>query len=147
MLADAEQPLLELPVRLEARRFHDAVDPAIDHDRDLLGDRGGDTDVLLDHEHADVALFTEVDQDLLDLVDDQRREALGRLVHHQQPRIEKQRTRDGQHLLLAAGELVASMVAPLRQPRESVVNARNRPLRPAGASREPQMLIDRERGP
>ena len=41
----------------------------------------------------------------LDLLDDHRREALGRLVHHQEVRVEQQRARDREHLLLAAGEL------------------------------------------
>ena len=53
----------------------------------LLGDGGRDADVLLDDEDRDVALVAEPDQHLLDLGDDHRREALGRLVHDQKMRI------------------------------------------------------------
>ena len=147
MLADAEQPLLQFAVGLEPRRFHDPVDPAVDHDRDFLGDRGGDADVLLDDKDADIGLVAERDQNLLDLLDDERSEPLGRLVHHQQVWIEEQRTRDREHLLLAAGELIAAVVAALGEPRKCFVDARNRPSRPVVAGGEAQMLLDSERGP
>ena len=41
--------------------------------------------------------------------DDDRREAFGRLVHDQEPRIEQQAA-DRQHLLFTAGELRAAIV-------------------------------------
>ena len=84
MLADAEQPLLQFAIGFEPRRFHQPVDPAVDHDRDFFGDRGRDADILLDDEDADIAFLAEIEQNLLDLLDDHRRKAFGRLVHDQQ---------------------------------------------------------------
>ena len=146
MLADAQKSLLEFAVRFEPRRFHDPVDPAVDHDRDFFGDSGRDADVLLDNEHADFALFAEIDQNLLDLLDDDRRQTLGRLVHDEELRVEQERARNGEHLLLAAGKLVAAIVAPFGEPRKGFVDARDRPL-PAVAAGEPQMFVDGDRGP
>ena len=48
-----------------------------------------------------------------DLLDDDRREALGRLVEQQQPRAGAQDAADRQHLLLAAGKLGALAEQPL----------------------------------
>ena len=76
--ADAEQALLQLAVGGEARGIDDAVDAAVDHDRDVARDRRGDTDVLLDHEHGHVAVLAEPHQHLLDLGDDDgRRPSVG----------------------------------------------------------------------
>ena len=144
VLADAEQPLLQFAVGREPRRLHDSVDAAIDHDRDFFRDRGGHADILLDDEDADVSLLADPEQHLLDLLDDDRRKALGRLVHDQEPGIEQQRARNGEHLLLAARKLVAAVAAPLRQPRERLVDARDRPLSAAVAAGETQMLVDRQ---
>ena len=84
-----------------------------------------------------------VDQHALDLVDDDRRQALGRLVHDQQLGVAEQRPRDRQHLLLAAGQLRAAIAAPFGQPRKGLVDALDRPGGVApGAGREPQMLVD-----
>ena len=47
-------------------------------------------------------------------VDDDRREALGRLVEQQQPRVEHQRAADRQHLLLAARQLAAACCGAAR---------------------------------
>ena len=62
----------------------------------------------------------------------QRREPLRRLVEEQHARVGQQRAPDRDHLLLAAGELVAAMPAPLLQPWEQVVDIVERPLAPAG---------------
>ena len=60
-------------------------------------------------------------------LDDDRRQPLGRLVQQQHLRVERQRAADRQHLLLAAGELVAEIVAALLQPRKHLVD----PARPS----------------
>ena len=67
------------------------------------------------------------------LLDDDRRQPLQRLVQQHQARIDDQRAADRQHLLLAAGQLAAEIAAPLRQPREHREHALQRP-RPGRAT-------------
>jgi hypothetical protein len=147
MQSDAEQALLELAIGGKPRRIDDAVDAAVDHDRDIARDCGSDADILLDHEHGHVAVLAEPQQHLLDLCHDDGREPLGRLVHDQQMRIGEQRARDREHLLLAAGELAAAMVLALGETREGVVDALDGPGAGSHAAGEAQMLVDAERAP
>jgi hypothetical protein len=79
--------------------------------------------VLLDQQHRDLAFGRQVAQRLRHLLDDDRRQAFGGLVHHQQARLEQQRAADGQHLLLAARELRAAVALALGQAREHGVDA------------------------
>ncbi len=72
--------------------------------------------------HTDFALLAESDQNLLDLLHNHRRESFGRLVHNEKARVEKQRARNGEHLLLAAGELIATIGAPFCEARECLVD-------------------------
>ena len=91
MAADAEEPLLELAIVGEPARFDNAVDPSVDHDRDVFGDRGRDADILLDDEDRHVGFLAETQQHLLDLRDNDRREPFGRLIHDEKARIGDQR--------------------------------------------------------
>ena len=128
-------------------RLDHAVDAAIDHDGDILGHRARHADVLLDDQHRHLAVLGKLDEHLLHLRDDERREPFGGLVHHQQTRIGEQRARDRKHLLLAAGKLSASVVLALGEARERVVDALHRPGALACAWRHLQVLVDRERAP
>ena len=121
--------------------------PPVDHDRDILGNRGRDADILLDHENGDVAFRAEPDQHLLDLGDNHRREALGRLVHDEEFGIGHERAPDRQHLLLAAGKLAAAVALALGQSREGVVNALDRPGARLTGRNHAQVLVDRQRPP
>ena len=80
---------------------------AIDHAQHLLH-------VLLDDQHGEAAGADALDQ-LEHLLDDDRREAGGRLVEQQQLRLGHQRAADRAHLLLAArhgaGHLVAALAS------------------------------------
>ena len=58
-------------------------------------------------------------------LDQDRRQPLQRLVEQHDARIEDQRAADRQHLLLAAGELVAEIAAALVQAREQLVDRRH----------------------
>ena len=145
--ADAEEALLEIPIGGERRRVHDPVDAAVDHDRDVLRHRGGHSDVLLDDEDRDLPLLADPDQHVLDLLHDDRRESLGRLVHHQQARVEQQRARDREHLLLAARELAAAARMPFLESRKRVVDALARPPAAGAALAQPQVLVHGERRP
>ena len=62
-----------------------------------------------------LALLRQLAQRFREPIDDDRRQAFGRLVHDQQARIGQQRAADRQHLLLAAGELGAAVAAALGQ--------------------------------
>ena len=125
----------------------DAIDAPVDHDRDTLGDRGRDADVLLDDEDGDIAFRAEPDQHLLDLRDDDRREALGRLVHDEEMRIGDER----------AGRSPASAARRRRADRRRCFSARRgagrhrrrvRPSRSPSARRDhAQMLVDGQRSP
>jgi hypothetical protein len=86
-------------------------------------------------------------QHLRYLLHDHRGQPLGRLVHHEEDRVEEERPRDREHLLLAAGELGAPVALPLREPREGLVHARHRPGARPVAQGQAQMLVHRERGP
>ena len=77
------------------------------------------------------------------LVDDDRRQAFERLVEKEQLRVEDERARDREHLLLAAGELVAEVGLALVEAREHLVGALRRP-RP-GPRHRGQVLVDAER--
>src|SRR5207244_13208901 len=68
--------------------------------------------ILLDQQNGE-GLRLERADGLADLLDDDRRETLGRLVEQQQPRAGAQNPGDRQHLLLAAGELGALAAQPL----------------------------------
>ncbi|GCC42075.1 hypothetical protein chiPu_0026433, partial [Chiloscyllium punctatum] len=145
--ADAEQPLLQLAVGGEAGGIDDAVDPAIDHDGDVARYRRRHADVLLDDQDGDVAFIAEAQQHIFDLCNDHRRKPLGRLVHDQQMRVGEQRARDREHLLLAAGELVAAIVLALGEAREDVVDALDGPGAAAQAAGERKVFVDGQRAP
>ncbi len=147
MTSDPEQALLQIAVGGKPRGFDEAVDAAVDHDCDVLGDRRGHPDVLLDDEHRNVTFLAEANQHLLDLCDDDRREPFGGLVHDQEMRIGHQRTRNRQHLLLAAGELATAIVLALGEARECVVDALDGPGAAPHARDHAQVLVDSERAP
>ena len=104
---------MQVAVGGKTRGFNEAIDAAIDHDCDVFGDRRRHPDVLLDDEHRNVTLLAQAHQHLLDLGNDDGCKPFGRLIHDQEARIGHQRARDRQHLLLAAGELGASVVLAL----------------------------------
>ena len=76
---------------------------------------------------------------LADLRDHRRHQTLGRLVEQQHLRLEAERPRHGQHLLLAAGQRAGALAEPFAQQREKREHARRaspRPCRaPSGRSR------------
>src|SRR5216683_303758 len=73
-------------------------------------DRQGHGGVLLDHQHRHARLVNLPD-DLEVLLHERRREAHRRLVHEQQARPRHQRATHGDHLLLAAGQRAAQLMA------------------------------------
>ena len=76
-------------------------------------------------------------------INDDRCEPFQRFVEQQQRRIGGQCAGDRQHLLLAAGKMVAHMSPPLREAREQPVGGRQIPTpRPRG---DCKILLDRQR--
>ena len=92
-----------------------------------------------DHRHA-----REVAQRLGQLLDDDRREPLERLIQQQEPRVGHQGARDGEHLLLAARELVALVRAPLGEAREELEHLGQIPG--ARLRRDREVFLHGERG-
>ena len=147
MEPDAKQTLLQLPVRGEPRRIDDAIDPAVDHDRDAFRDGRRHPDVLLDQEHGHVAVLAEARQHVFDLGDNHRRQPFGRFIHDQKMRIGEQRAGDREHLLLAAGQLAAAIVLALGKAGKGLIDALDSPRPTAYPGGQPQMLVDAERAP
>ena len=142
--AQPEQPLLQSLIACELAGRHLLRDAAVDHHADAIGHVDRDAEVLLDQQHRDLALGGQPAQRGHHLLDDDRREPFGGLVHHQQARLEQQGAADRQHLLLAAGKLRAAMALALCQPREHGIDALH--VTPPRCH-EAQRLVHRERGP
>ena len=87
-----------------------------------VGDPERHGGVLLHQQHRR-ALPVDLGDDLADLADDAGREAERRLVEQEQLRAGHQRTADGQHLLLAAGQQAAALRTALLEHREHLVDA------------------------
>jgi len=104
--------------------------------------------IAIDDERGDARGADLVDH-APDLLHDERRQALGRLVEHDEGGIGHQRAPDGEHLLLAARELHAGMAQALLEARERREHALERP---AGApvarrtGRHHQVLTHRKIG-
>ncbi len=146
MPPDAKEPLLQITVGGERPRLHNAIDAPVDHDRDMIRDRGRNADILLDNQNRDVFFMREADEKVAHLRDNHRGEPFGRLVHDQQARIAEERAGDRQHLLLAARKLAAPVPAPLGKTREGRIDPLDRP-RAFDACAQAKRLVDRETGP
>ena len=104
--------------------------------------------VLLDQKDGDAFVVQHLD-DLADLRHHARHQAFGRLVEQDDFRLQHHGARDGEHLLLAARQRAAGLVAPLRQNRkidEHLVEQRLAPVLGDAMAVEAgaQVLHDRE---
>ena len=70
--------------------------------------------ILFDQQDRN-AVAVQVLNDIKDLIHQQRREAHGRLIQHQQLRMAHQGTAHGQHLLLAAGQSAGNLTVSFLQ--------------------------------
>src|SRR5918997_3018056 len=82
------------------------------HEVEAVGHPAGEAEVLL-HEQNGQAALLQLGQDVADPLDDHGSQALRRLVEEDETGARAQHPGDGQHLLLAAGELGALARAPL----------------------------------
>ena len=144
--ADAQHCLLQVSVAGQNAALHDSIDSTVDHDADAFGHGAGYADVLLDHQNLDAALLSQADEHVFDLLNDDGSQAFRRLIHDKQFRVQQERPRDGEHLLLAARQLRAAVGFPFRKSWESRINPFPRP-RAALAADQAKVFIDRERRP
>src|SRR5262249_17025335 len=111
--------------------------PVVDH-RAALDDRRAVSDaehllrVLLDQDRRRAFVADDAPQRQQQLLDQDRSEALERLVEQDDARIEDQGAADREHLLLAARELVAEIAAALLRPPKSLLDAAPGPPTRAG---------------
>src|ERR1700692_2839014 len=87
-------------------------------------------DVLLDDEHRE-PLGADAADEIKDLLDHERGETRGRLIHEQELWARHEGTTDRAQLLLAAGERAGELAAPFLETREERVD----PLQPLGEAR------------
>ena len=92
---------------------------ALLHEVDALARLQRQRHVLLDQQDGHALAMQHVD-DLLDLADHARHQALGRLVEQDDLGLQHHGPADGEHLLLAARQRAAGLVAPLGQERKVV---------------------------
>src|SRR5690606_31392993 len=135
---------------LRHKSFRSALpdDPPLLDDVVTIGEFAERLDIFIDNEDRE-AFTLQLGEDLPDFLPDQRREAFGCLIEQQQLRIGHQRPGDGEHLLLAAGELVAHAVAAFKKAGKLRPDPRERPARRAGwpvASGCHEILLNREVG-
>src|SRR5438128_3131290 len=97
------------------------ADHAFLDDVDAPDSRERQRHILLDEQHRDVVLLQHAD-DLADLGDHAGHQAFGRLVQQNYLGFEHHRAGDREHLLLAARERAARLIAALGQHREILVD-------------------------
>src|SRR5690606_35066330 len=144
MSSHREMSLDELVRELVHRAGRD--DAALVHDAKAVAETAHERQLLLDDEHGQPELAVELANHVADLRDDARLNAFGRLVEEQQARLEHERARDRELLLLAAGEIAAAPLQHRAQHGEEIEHEIGKPLRADAADAEPrsQVLLDRQ---
>ncbi len=112
-------PVHEVRIGLELRRAAIEHHLALDEDDDAIGDLGDGGHGLVDHDRGD-ARFAHEAHDAPDLVADDGCEPLRGFIEDEEARVRQQGTADGQHLLLAAGQLVAAVLDALGKARKDL---------------------------
>src|SRR5207249_8831063 len=106
--SDPEIPRLDLFVAPELVGPGFVDDLALAHEIDAVGDAEREGQVLLDEEDRGAAGF-EPGEDPSELAHEDWRQTFRGLVHQENVGVADQRAPAGEHLLLAAGELVAAV--------------------------------------
>ena len=110
----AQELLLQLPISRQLRGRHLVRDATIDHHTDGISHVECHSQILLNQQNGNLPFRRQHPQRLSDVLDDHRCQAFGGLVHHQQTWLQKQRTANGQHLLLTARKLASPVALALR---------------------------------
>src|ERR1700730_10568405 len=116
--------------------------PAIEHDR-LARERERKPRVLLDANARKSSRADQLADDFQKLLDDDRRQPFHRLVQEQELGGGHERACDGQHLLLAAGKVIAEIELALLELRKILVDAGYAPW--PRSRNEAQVLLDGQR--
>src|SRR5436190_14310678 len=119
--SDAEISVELVHVRLQLRIREAVDDLAVLDNVVAIRDRRGEAEILLDQEDGETLRLQPRDG-LADLLDDDGREPLGRLVQHQEPRAGAQDSRDREHLLLAARKFCTLAMQPFPEVRKEIKN-------------------------
>src|SRR5262245_23862853 len=134
-------------VGCQCRRRARPHDLALLDDRVPVGQLQQRGEMFVDEQNG-LALRLQARKAFPDFKPQQRRQPLGRLVEDEQLGIRHQGAADRQHLLLAAGEFVAHVAAPLRELGKKIVDPLERPSRhgKARSRGRDQILLDGEGG-
>src|SRR5262249_10353099 len=135
---------LDLLVGEELRGAGGMDDLAATQDVGPVRDGEGEGEVLL-HEEDGQSLALELADHPSHLAHEERGQPFRGLVEEKQVGIAHEGATDGQHLLLAARELVGAVAAALAQPGEELVHPLEAPA-PAPGPRHLQVLAHGERG-
>ena len=131
--------LLRWPIGHDLSGFHDVA---------VGGDGKRHRGVLFDQKHRNSLLPADARDDGEDFFHQFWRQSERRLIQQHQFRLRDQRAADGQHLLLAAGEIAGAAGAPLEQPGEIGIDKIERRLRSAAAGhcvgRSSQIFFNRQ---
>ena len=107
-----------------------------------VGDLEREVHVLLDEQHGAAALLRELPHDRQQPLDDHGRQPEAQLVEQQQLRAARERPRDGEHLLLAAGQQARAPALQVAEVREVLV--RDRLVEVLARWPEAEVLRDRQ---
>src|SRR5262249_29949646 len=112
-------------------------------DQGAIGDGQDLLRMLLDDDGGQSLLAEQARERGQKFLDDDRRQALRRLVEQEKPRVGGKRAADRQHLLLAARQRAAGLPAAFLQPRKEAEHALQSPWsRPRHGG---EVLLDAER--
>src|SRR5690606_3507631 len=125
--------------------------PTLFHQEKVFADAARKCELLLDQDDGEFFVAIQPQQDVADLGDDVRLNALVAFIENQQRRLQHQRAANRQLLLLAAGEIAAATFAHLLQHRKQLVdffrNPAHFPLTWRDAARteaDLQIFLDRQ---
>src|SRR5258708_15519385 len=90
------------------------------HDGEAVGGAAREYDILLDEDHGEAHLAIEAQDHLLDLLNDGRLNAFGRLIEEEYLGIGGERPRDRELLLLPAGQHTAGPIEILDEIRKQL---------------------------
>ena len=106
------------------------------HHVTATGRTGSELQILLDQQHPDVLLSSDLDDDFANLLHDGRLNTLRRLIEQQHARRTRQRAADRQHLLLTTAQCARHLRQTVFENREVFKDQLGRFGKTAGATNE-----------